>query len=117
MAGRTRIGQVVRLSRAYGRGAMRGVIRYMHSAGLRWRFIEAGSNEINQFARGGVDGLLVQVGPGAEERIRRMGVAAVNLSSVPKTHVIRTWAWTTSRCVRWLGSICWSGGLATSPGA
>jgi LacI family transcriptional regulator len=67
---------------------MRGVIRYTHSAGLRWRFIEAGSNEIDQFARGGVDGLLVQVGPDAEERIRGMGLPAVNISSVPRAHVI-----------------------------
>ncbi|MFP4215365.1 MAG: substrate-binding domain-containing protein [Planctomycetota bacterium] len=88
MAGHTRVARVVRITHAYGRGVMRGAIRYMHSAGQRWTFIEGSPRSIDSLARRDVAGALLQVGEAGERQARECGIAAVNVSSVPNAHIV-----------------------------
>lgn len=88
MAGHIRVGQVVRITHAYGRGVMRGAIRYMHSEGQRWTFVGGKAGDLDSLRCRGVEGLLLQVGEPAEQQVAELALPAVNISSVPKTHVV-----------------------------
>ncbi len=88
MAAHTRVARIVRITHAYGRGVMRGAIRYMHSTGKHWTFVEGSPQSIDSLARRGVAGVLLQVGDSGERQARESGIVAVNVSSVPNAHIL-----------------------------
>lgn len=91
MGEQIKVARHVRMTNAYGRGAVRGALQYMHAANRCW-WLPPVRGSGDQFRRSleaiRPDGVLLQGTSDLERVVRELNLPAVNVSSVPDEHVI-----------------------------